>query len=58
MISLLARIFRAVCFMMGISAPPPGEEEGRFVLLWLGITGFIVLFSVLLFYGITRLYVP
>lgn len=57
MITFLARIFRGLSFMLGITAPPPGENERRFVLVWLGSIGFMVVFSVLVFYAIAKMYV-
>jgi len=40
--------------IVGISTPPPGHDERRFVLLWIGIIGTVVVVSVLLFYVIAR----
>jgi hypothetical protein len=57
MISFLANIFRGVSFIMGITAPPPGEDERSFVFLWLGIIVFVAVFVVLLFYAISRIHI-
>jgi hypothetical protein len=35
MIRFLASVFRGVHFILGITAPPPGHDERRFVLIWL-----------------------
>jgi hypothetical protein len=56
MIKFLAGVFRGVHFMLGITAPPPGENERNFVLAWLGVILFFVVFVVLLFYFIPHLY--
>jgi len=56
MIKFLAGVFRGVHFMLGITAPPPGENECNFVLAWLGVILFFVVFVVLLFYLIPHLY--
>jgi hypothetical protein len=57
MIKFLANIFRALSMIVGISTPPPGHDERRFVLLWIGIIGTVVVVSMLLFYLITRMVV-
>jgi len=57
MIKFLANIFRALSMIVGISTPPPGQDERRFVLLWIGIIGTVVVVSMLLFYLITRMVV-
>jgi hypothetical protein len=57
MISFLANIFRGVSFIMGITAPPPGEDERPFVFLWLGIIVFVAVFVALLFYVISRMHI-
>ena len=51
MISLLARFFRGVHFIMGMSAPPPEFDERKFVLVWLGIVAVLLLF----FFGVMYL---
>ena len=56
MIKFLAGVFRGVHFMLGITAPPPGENERNFVFAWLGVILFFVVFVVLLFYFIPHLY--
>jgi hypothetical protein len=50
MIPLLAKFFRMVHAMIGISAPPPGQNECSFVLLWLGLIAFFLVFCGGLFY--------
>jgi hypothetical protein len=48
-ITLLARFFRSIHVMIGISEPPPGLSDKRYVLGWLaGIAVVAVAFAVLL----------
>jgi len=56
MIQFLAKIFRGFSFIFGISAPPPGQNERTFVLVWLGILACLVAFGMILFYLIPFLY--
>jgi hypothetical protein len=56
MINLLAKIFRGLHFVLGISAPPPGGDERGFVFAWLGIAACIIAFCLVLFYVIPHLY--
>jgi hypothetical protein len=55
MIKLLADLFRGVSMVMGISAPPPGQNERRFVFLWLGMLGFLAVSCVLIFYLVLKI---
>jgi hypothetical protein len=57
MIRFLANIFRGFSLVFGITAPPPGEDERSFVLLWIGIIAVVIAFSVLLFLIISHLHV-
>ena len=56
MIHFLARLFRGLHFIFGISAPPPGHKERAFVLAWLGIIACLMAFCMVLFYFIPFLY--
>ncbi|HXY26572.1 MAG TPA: hypothetical protein VEI73_18120 [Candidatus Acidoferrum sp.] len=56
MISLLAKFFRGLHLIFGVSAPPPGENERKFVFTWLGILAFVVGFCVLLTYLVPYFY--
>ncbi len=56
MISFLAKIFRGFHLMFGVSAPPPGQNETKFVFAWLGILAALVAFCAVLFYLIPLLY--
>ena len=56
MISFLAKFFRGVHLIFGVSAPPPGENERRFVFAWLGILAALAAFCAVLFYLIPFLY--
>ena len=50
MIRLLARVFRTVHRIIGITAPEPGHNERSFVFMWLALIVFIAGFCGLLFY--------
>ena len=50
MIALLAKIFRGLHMIVGITAPSPGQNERSFVLMWLGIIAFIIAFCAFVFY--------
>ena len=56
MIRYLARFFRGVHLIFGVSSPPPGQNERVFVLTWLGILGFLVAFFVALMYLVPHFY--
>lgn len=56
MIKVLARFFRGVCLIFGVSAPPEGENERPFVLICLGIVAFLMAFGVALTYFLPHLY--
>src|SRR5271154_1155043 len=56
MIALLARFFRGLHLIIGISAPPPGQNDRAYVLTWLGITLFVIGFAFFLLYAIPHLY--
>ena len=56
MIQFLAKIFRGFHLIFGVSSPPPGVNDRKFVLAWLGILACIVAFCTILFYVIPALY--
>jgi len=56
MISFLAKFFRGLHLIFGVSAPPPGKNERIFVFTWLGILAFVVGFCVFLTYLVPYLY--
>jgi hypothetical protein len=56
MIKLLARLFRGIHYVVGISAPPPGTSDGKLVLAWLVGLGFVAAIFVLLVLTIPVLY--
>ena len=56
MIKLLARFFRGVHLIFGVSAPPEGQNERTFVLIWLGILAFLIAFGASLIYFLPYLY--
>jgi len=55
-IPFLAKFFRGVHLVFGVSAPPPGQDETKFVLAWLGILAALAAFCAVLFYLIPLLY--
>lgn len=56
MIKLLARFFRGVHLIFGVSAPPEGQNERTFVLIWLGILTFLIGFGAALTHFLPHLY--
>ena len=57
MIKFLAQVFRGFHYIVGISEPPVGTSERKFVLAWLGGIAFMMAFFVILvFYVIPFLY--
>ena len=56
MIKFLAKFFRGVHLIFGVSAPPEGQNERTFVLIWLGILAFLIAFGVALTYFLPLLY--
>ena len=56
MIKFLAQLFRGLHYVIGISTPPPGSSDRKFVFAWLAGIAFFVAFFVSLFYVITFLY--
>jgi hypothetical protein len=52
MIGFLARVFRGFHWIVGATAPPPGENERAFVFVWLGIIAFTIAFCAALGYAI------
>jgi Sec-independent protein secretion pathway component TatC len=56
LIKLLAKFFRGVHLIFGVSAPPEDQNERTFVLIWLGIAAFLVAFGVALTYFFPYLY--
>ena len=56
MIKLLAKFFRGLHLIFGVSAPPEGQNERTFVLIWLGILAFLVGFAAALTYFLPYLY--
>jgi hypothetical protein len=57
MIKFLAQLFRGLHYIVGISEPPEGTSDRKFVLAWLGgITFVVACFVILVFYIIPFLY--
>jgi hypothetical protein len=57
LVSRLASVFRGFSLVFGITAPPPGQNDRQFVLLWLGIIAVTVLFFVGVLLAISHLHV-
>lgn len=55
MIKFLANLFRGLSFIVGITAPPPEQDQRRFVFIWLGIVLFVLGFLVVLFYALSHI---
>jgi hypothetical protein len=55
MISFLAKLFRGLHLVIGITAPPPGQNERSFVFMWLGIFAFFIVFCAFLVYFIPHI---
>lgn len=58
MIKFLANLFRGLSYVLGITAPPPEQDQRSFVFMWLGIVVFVVAFCVVLFYALSRMHLP
>lgn len=56
MIRFLARLFRGFHWIVGATAPAPGENEHVFVFVWLGIIAFTLAFCAALFYAILHVF--
>ena len=56
MIKFLAKFFRGLHLIFGVSAPPEGQNERSFVLAWLGVLALLAGVGVLLIYLIPSLY--
>ncbi len=52
MIRLFAQFFRGLHWIVGATAPAPGENERVFVFVWLGIIVFTIAFCAALLYAI------
>lgn len=55
-IKFLAKFFRGLHLILGVSAPPEGQNERTFVLIWLGVLAFLGALVVLLTYLVPQLY--
>lgn len=55
MIKVLAEFFRLFHYMVGISLPPPGTSDRKFVLAWLTGIASVLAFGVIMFYIILTL---
>ena len=56
MIALLAKFFRGLHMVVGMTAPPPGKNERTFVFVWLGMILLVIIFCALLFLFIAKMY--
>jgi hypothetical protein len=56
MIGLLAKVFRGLHMVMGISVPPEGHDERKFVLIWLSGIAVFIAALILLFLFMAKMY--
>jgi len=56
MITFLAKFFRGLHLVFGVSAPEPGKDERKFVFTWLGVLAAVVAFGTLLVYLVPYFY--
>jgi hypothetical protein len=56
MIKLLAQLFRGLHYIVGISEPPPGTSDHKFVFTWLVGIAFVAVVFVVLILGVPFLY--
>ena len=56
MIKILARLFRGLHYIVGISEPPPGTSDRKFVFAWLAGIAFVAAVFVGLIFMIPFLY--
>jgi hypothetical protein len=56
MIKFLARLFRGLHYIVGISEPPPGTSDRKFVFTWLAGIAFVAAVFVSLIFVIPLLY--
>ena len=56
MIKFLARLFRGLHYIVGISEPPPGTSDRKFVFTWLVGIAFVAVVFVILVLGVPLLY--
>jgi hypothetical protein len=56
MIKILARLFRGLHYIVGISEPPPGTSDRKFVFTWLAGIAFVAAVFVSLIFIIPLLY--
>jgi len=56
MIHFLARLFRQFHLIVGVSAPPPGSSEKKFVLIWLLTIAIVIAWCLVLLYLMVRVF--
>ena len=56
LIKFLAKFFRGLHLILGVSVPPEGQNERTFVMIWLGILAFLIAFCAALTYFLPHLY--
>jgi hypothetical protein len=56
MIKFLAELFRGLHYIVGISAPPPGTSDRKFVFTWLVGSAFVAVVFVILILIVPFLY--
>jgi hypothetical protein len=58
MIRFLANFFRGLSLFIGITAPPPGQDDRRFVFMWLVMIAVVLASCAVIFYAISRMHLP
>jgi hypothetical protein len=56
MIKLLAQLFRGLHYIVGITEPPPGTSDRKFVFTWLVGIAFVAVVFVVLILGVPLFY--
>lgn len=56
MIHVLAKLFRQLHGIFGITAPPPSNDERPFVFMWLGIIALMIAWCGLILYLIRNVF--
>lgn len=55
-VRLLARLFRQMHWIAGITAAKEGTNERKFVFIWLGVIGFVLVWCAFVFYLMVRVF--
>lgn len=58
MIRFLANIFRGLSYIIGVTAPAPGQNERPFVFWWIGMIALVLAAFAMIFFLLLRLGMP